>query len=474
MKVLLIASEAVPFIKTGGLADVIGSLPLELRKLGIEARVILPNYGDIPLQFKEKMVLRKKLIITMGWRYHQCSIFELKRDGINFYFIDNDYFFNRSGLYGFYDDAERFAFLCRATLEALPYIDFLPRILHCHDWHTGLVPVFLKARYGSDLFYKDIRTLFTIHNLEYQGLFPLDLLQELLELGDEYFTTEGLEYFGEGSYLKGGLVFADFLSTVSKTYSEEIQGSYYGLSGLLRARRENLVDILNGLDYQSYDPMSDTEIFVPYRNSLAKKRKNKLKLQETLGLPKGENIPVITFINRLVEQKGLDLITDAMEEILSMDLQLIFLGMGLKKYEKFLAGMAWHNPQKLSLNLFYDDSLARKIYAGSDMLLLPSLFEPCGICQLIAMRYGTIPIVRETGGLKYTVQAFDESEMEGNGFTFADFNARDMLSTIKRAVDFYGDKKAWSVLVRNAVKRDYSWSGPAQQYRDLYRHILEI
>lgn len=475
MKVFFVASEAVPFVKTGGLADVIGSLPGALRNLGIDARVILPRYGDIPLEKKRKMKIKKRITVSLGLRFHYCGIWEMEYSGIPFYFIENEYYFERPGLYGFGDDAERFAFFSRAVLESLSHLGFVPQILHCHDWHASLVSVFLKTQSGSNSIFKDIRTVFTVHNLCYQGIFPREVLEELLELGPEYFTMEGLEFYGKGSYLKGGLVFSDFLTTVSETYAWEIQTPVFGekMDGLLRKRSANLRGIRNGLDYQLYDPLRDPEIFVHYRSSLVKKRQNKVKVQEILGLPRQEGIPLIAFINRLVEQKGLDLIVHALDEILVLDLQLVFLGTGEKRYEEILLEKSRAYPEKLAVRLSFDDSLARKIYAGADMFLMPSRFEPCGTGQLIAMRYGTIPIVRETGGLIDTVQPFNEHTGEGEGFTFTDFNAHDMLGAIKRALYFYQQSPLWSRLVKNAVKKNLSWDKPALEYCRLYNSLVE-
>ena len=474
MKVLFVASEAVPFVKTGGLADVMGSLPVELRKLGVDARVILPKYGEIASELREKMVLRTHLAISQGWRYQYFGILEMEHCGVPFYFIDNDFFFNRKGLYGFEDDAERFAFFSGAVLKALPHLDFVPQILHCNDWHTGMLSVFLKIYYQDIPFYKDIKTIFTIHNLGYQGLFPREMLEDLLDLGPEYFTMDGIEFYGQGSYLKAGLAFSDYLTTVSKTYASEIQTRYYGerLDGLLRKRNNELEGILNGIDYNLYDPMSDPEIPVSYRSSLLKKQQNKQILQQSLGLPQSTDIPMIAFVNRLVEQKGLDLIMHVIPDILSLDVQVVILGDGEKKYQRFFQSIVKQYPHNFSFNFNFNDSLARKIYAASDMFLMPSLYEPCGIGQLIAMRYGSIPIVRETGGLKDTVIPFTASNGKGNGFSFRSFNAHDMLFTIRKAVNLYKNKQTWGRLVKNAVDMDYSWKKPAQQYLELYQRLL--
>ncbi|HHU76325.1 MAG TPA: glycogen synthase GlgA [Firmicutes bacterium] len=476
MEVLFVASECSPFIKTGGLSDVVGSLPSELIKLGVDARVIIPKYKDIPAALLGKATFVKSITVSLGWRFQHCGIEQLKHNGITYYFLENEYYYNRSGIYGFDDDAERFAFFCRAVLEALPSLDFRPGILHCHDWHTGLISVFLKTHYRSEPFYQNIRTLFTIHNLHYQGNFPIELLEELLDLGPEYFNADTLEFYGRGSYLKGGLVFSDLLNTVSRSYAEEIQTPYFGaeLDGLLRKRSDNLVGILNGIDYTLYDPMKDDHIYFPFRSSLPKKRANKVKLQESLGLPPGEEIPMLAFVNRLVEQKGLDLIGHVLEEILDLGLQLVILGTGEEKYQRFFGEAAARYPQKMVALFQFDEPLARKIYAASDLFLLPSRFEPCGLTQLIALRYGSIPIVRETGGLKDTIVPFDAGSRKGNGFTFSSYNAHDLLFVIQEAISLYKNKELWGTLVNNAVTSDFSWKGSAQEYRALYGRLLEM
>lgn len=474
MKVLFVASEAVPFVKTGGLADVIGTLPLELRKQGIDTRLILPKYGEIAAQYQNKMVLEDTLSIKLGQKYYQGALLKMEYDGVPCYFIEQDYLFKRKGIYGFEDDAARFAFFSSFVLEILPRLDFHPQILHCHDWHTGMVSFLLKTRYSYMQYYKKIRTLFTIHNLGYKGLFPSKTLADLLAIEPQQFTINGIDFLGQGSCLKGGLVFSDYITTVSKTYAREIQTPFYGegLDGVLRKRSNQLQGILNGLDYQHYNPLSDPEIFVPFRYSFEKKLENKLKLQKILGLFQDREIPLIAFINRLVKQKGLDLISQVVEELLGMKIQLVFLGHGEKKYEHFLQQLADNYPDRVSANIIFDDALARKIYAASDMFLMPSLYEPCGISQLIAMSYGSAPIVRETGGLKDTVKPFDERNEEGNGFSFTNYDAREMLSTVKKAVNLYRDRRIWSRLMKNAVETDYSWQKPAREYLELYRRML--
>lgn len=474
MKVLFIATEAVPFAKTGGLADVIGSLPGELRKQGVDARVIMPGYSQIPPELREKMVSLKKVTVNLGWRYQYCELTKLEHEGVPYYFVNNDYYFQRDGLYGFSDEAERFAFFSRAVLQSIPCMDFVPQVLHCHDWHTGPVSIFLRTHYSENPFYREMVTIFSVHNLFYQGLFPREVLGDILDLGGEYFTPDRLEFYGKVSYLKGGLVFSDHITTVSPTYAREIQTAYFGrgLEGLLKQRSESLSGIINGIDKRSFNPATDPHIFVKYRNALGKKQANKLMLQEQLGLAQDEAVPLVAFINRLVEQKGLDLIIHVMDEIMELGIQFVLLGTGEQGYESLLREAAERFPGKLSVNTFFDDTLARRIYAASDFFLIPSLYEPCGIGQLIALRYGSIPVVRETGGLNDTVFPYDEETGKGNGFTFANYNAHDMLYTLERALAVYHDKKAWEILVKKALQENHGWEQPAREYKELYERLV--
>lgn len=474
MKILFAASEAVPFAKTGGLADVIGSLPGELNNLGADVRVIMPKYGDIPLKYKDKMVLKKNLTIFMGWEYFKTDIYELEFDSTTFYFVESEKYFNRSGIYGFGDEVERFTFFAHAVLEALPHLGFKPQILHCHDWHAGPISLFLKTHYKDNEYYKDIRTVYTIHNLSYQGIFPTEVLRVLFNLGDEYFTHESIEFYGQGSFMKAGLVYSDYITTVSKTYAQEIQTPYYGerLDGLLRHRKDVLVGILNGIDCKLYNPRTDKNIFYKYKDSLIKKQKNKLKLQQLLGLPRKAETPMIALVSRLVEQKGLDLVIQILDEVLAMDVQFIVLGTGQKQYEQHLYNVSKAYPDKMYAQFVFDDSLARKIWAGSDLFMMPSRFEPCGLCQLIALRYGSIPIVRETGGLKDTVKQFNPQTGEGNGFTFSSYDPRDLLNVTKKAVELYKDKKSWQLVSKNAMASDFCWRKSANEYLNLYNQLV--
>ncbi|NOU97057.1 glycogen synthase GlgA [Paenibacillus sp. LMG 31456] len=473
MKVLFAASEAVPFAKTGGLADVIGSLPKELVKQGLDVRVILPKYEDIPAQFTQQMETVASFTLQMGWRQLYCGILKLVHEGITFYFVDNEMYYRRRGCYGYGDDAERFAFFCRAVLDALPHIDFIPDVIHCHDWQTGMIPVLYRAHFSWQPQYEHIKTVMTIHNLKYQGVFGKEQFKDYFALGDEHLGGYALELFGGASFMKGGLLYSDIITTVSPTYAEEIQTPYFGeyLDGLLRSQQHRLYGIVNGIDYEEFDPMTDPRLEVNYRDSVVKKQQNKMKLQERLGLPVNKDIPLIALVTRLVDQKGLSLVDRVIEDLLSLEAQWVILGTGDHRYEQLFRWAADRYPDKLSANITFNEPLARQIYASSDLFLMPSEFEPCGIGQLIAMRYRSIPIVRETGGLKDTVASFDESTGEGTGFSFTHYNAHDMLYTVQRAVNLYNDPEAWKTIWSNIKKKDFSWRKSAQQYAALYNNL---
>lgn len=475
MKILFAAAEAHPFIKTGGLADVIGALPKALKNAGVDIRVILPKYRGIPEKYVEKMEHIAVVNVPVGWRSQYCGIERIVHDGIPIYFIDNEYYFGaRDGIYGYMDDGERFAFYNRAVLECLPAIDFQPDVLHCHDWHAAVVPMLLDGHYRHDPFYSKIRTVFTIHNLLYQGVFPYEVLDGLLGLDSSYFN--GVEYYGNINFMKGGIVFSDHVTTVSPTYAQEIRTAYYGygLEGLLESRSDRLTGIVNGIDTKSYNPANDPHIFSRYRTNLIKKTENKLGLQQELGLPIAPHIPMVAMVTRLVDSKGLDLITRILDELLYYDdIQFVLLGTGDEIYERWFREAAWRYPTKLSSQILFNDALSRKMYAGSDLFLMPSKFEPCGISQLLALRYGSIPVVRETGGLNDTVQPYNEVTGQGNGFTFSDYNAHDMMFTLRRAVSYYHKPEHWKQVTKNAFSGDYSWNVSAQQYIDIYKKITE-
>lgn len=477
MNILFAVSEAFPLAKTGGLGDVGGSLPAALKEQNIDARVIMPRYSAIPVDLQEQIEHVATFKVELSWRKIQCNLSRLHYNEVYYYLIDNEYYFNRENLYGYWDDAERFAFFSKAVLESLTKLgDFQPDIIHCNDWHTSLIPLIMKENYGNNPFYFDIRTLFTIHNLKHQGIFSAEVFEDVLGLGGHVSAWEKLEFHGGINYMKSALLSADYITTVSQTYADEILHPYFGeqLDGVLRTRIDNLCGILNGLDTQKYNPQDDPNLVVNYRSSLCKKEENKKHLQELLNLPVRTDLPVIAMISRLVDQKGLDLLAHVLEEILSMDLQLIVLGTGDKKYEEMFEHFAAKYPHKIAVQLMFNEVLAHKMYAGSDILLMPSQFEPCGLAQMIAMRYGTIPIVRETGGLKDSVNPYNEYTGEGNGFTFANYNAHELLFTIQRAVRFfYDDKVAWKGLAENARKSDFSWAKSAKKYGELYQSLMQ-
>lgn len=471
LRVLYVTSEAVPFVKTGGLADVAASLPKELRKLGIDIRVVIPKYKNISEEFKINMTVLKEINVPVGWRNQYCGIQYLEHDGVPYYFIDNEYYFKRDDIYGFYDDGERFAFFDRAVLEMIENIDFKPDIIQCNDWHTGMIIPLLGAHYREKSFYRGIKTIFTIHNLKYQGVFPREILGDLFNLGSEYFSIDSLEFYGGVSFMKGGINYADVITTVSESYAKEIQGLDFGekLDGLLRKRNKDLYGIINGIDYEIYNPEKDPDIFLNYTvDSLENKEANKLKLQELLKLPEQKDVPLIGMVSRIDKMKGFDLLVHIIEELLSLDIQLVVLGTGDPYFEAILKDLANKYNERLSAKIMFSTSLAQKIYAGCDMFLMPSMFEPCGLSQLIALRYGTIPIVRETGGLKDTVKSYNEFTEEGNGFSFSCYNAQDMLFTIKRALGFYKDKDKWTKIITNAMNGEYSWNNAAHMYEKLY------
>ncbi len=472
MKVLFVSAEVHPFIKTGGLADVAFALPKALCQESVDTRVILPKYSDIPLDFSGKMSFEASFTVAVGWRNQYCGLYSLVYEGVTYYFIDNEYYFKRPGCYGYYDDGERFSFFCRAVLEAVFRMDgFRPDIIHCNDWHTGLIPVMFRDSYDQSPVLAGTRMVYTIHNLKYQGIFPPGMLEDVCGLSMRYYTEDKLKYKDGISFMKGGIVFADMVTTVSETYAEEIQDPYYGegLDGLLREKSYKLTGITNGIDYDVCNPLTDPDLSVNYSwRSIGRKRENKLDLQEELCLPSNPDVPVVGFISRLVKQKGIDLITCVMEEILKLDLQFVVLGSGDSAYQDFFEYYASSYPGKVAVYIGFDSGLASKIYAGSDLFLMPSLFEPCGIGQMVAMRYGSVPIVRETGGLKDTVIPFNEYTLEGNGFSFRNFNAHEMLEIIKYALSQYKNEERWKQLVKNAMRTNHDWKVQARKYVELY------
>lgn len=475
MKILYVAAEAVPFAKTGGLADVAGSLPKALKADGVDVRVIMPKFGKIPEAYRNAMEHVYDGELPVAWRKKYVGLDKYELDGVTYYFVDNEEYFNREGFYGYDDDAERFSFFSRAVLDLLPAMDFWPDVIHTNDWHAGLVNVFLKLEHMGDARYERIKTVYTIHNLKYQGVFPKDVMPDVLGLDWKYFNNGDLEFYDAVNFMKGGIIYADAVTTVSKTYAKEIQYPYFGehLDGLLRSREQDLSGIVNGIDYSVYNPRTDKYIFETYdEESLDRKLDNKTELQKSLGLPERRNVPLIAIVSRLVEPKGMDLVVRMMDEILQHeDIQLVVLGTGEKRYEDWFKGLAWRYPKKVSVNIYFSNELAQRIYAGADIFLMPSNYEPCGIGQLIALRYGTIPVVRQTGGLKDTVQQYNKYTQEGNGFVFDNYNAHEMMYALKRALSFYGNYEIWHKIQLNAVQSDFSWKRSAKEYEALYKRL---
>ena len=476
MKVLFAASEAHPFIKTGGLGDVMGALPQSLTELGVEARVVIPKYKNIKDELKQNLQFIKWFTVPVGWRNQYCGVFQYKYKDVVYYFIDNEYYFNRDGLYGYYDDGERFAFFNRAVLEFIKEIDWKPDIINCNDWQTGMVPVLLNLEYKNNEFYSNMKTVFSIHNLLFKGSFVPNVLPELFGYDYMPLTNGSVELNGSVSFLKGGINYSDQITTVSNTYAEEIKTQQYGegLDGLLRCKSDFSKGIVNGIDYEEFDPEKDNLIFKNFTwDSISDKVENKLSLQKELGLPQRAETPMIGLISRLTHQKGCDLIVSIIDRLLQKDIQFVVLGTGDYWYEETFKNLQYRYPDKVSANIKFDNSLAHKIYAATDMFLMPSLFEPCGLGQLIALRYGSIPIVRETGGLKDTISPYNKYTGIGNGFGFKNFNSNELMQIIEYALTIYDDKDAWNNIIRQAMDSDNSWEKSAMQYKLLYEDVVK-
>lgn len=472
MKVLYATSEALPFIASGGLGDVAGSLPHALRKRLIGCRVVLPMYDTIKQELKDTMKFITHISVPVAWRRQYCGIFEAKYNGVIYYLIDNQYYFKRDTIYGHYDDAERFAFFSRAVLEIIPYIDFKPDIIHCNDWQTALTPVYYSAMYANSPGYENIKTIFTIHNIQYQGVYGKELLEDVLGIPADKASL--LEYDGCINFMKGAIECADKVTTVSPSYADEILDPWYshGLDSILNERRYKLSGILNGIDTVGYDPATDKCIKANFSaDDVSGKKIDKEELQKEMGLPVKPGVPVIGMVTRLVSHKGLDLVKGILDELLATsEMQLVVLGSGDYEYESYFRWIAEKYPDKVGLRIGFVPELARKIYAGADMFLMPSKSEPCGLSQMVALRYGTVPIVRETGGLRDSIT--DCGDGKGNGFTFKSYNAHDMLDAIRRALTLYynGD---WNELVLRALNCDFSWGRSANAYIRLYKETLK-
>ena len=478
--ILFVASEGVPFIKTGGLADVVGSLPKDIDKEYYDVRVIIPKYSCMKQEMKDRMEYVTSFYMDFDWKSMYVGIMKAEVDGVIYYFIDNEDMFNTYKPYT--DDAlfeiRRFSFFSKAALSALPTIGFRPDLIHCHDWQTGLVPVYLKERFQENEFYRGIKTVMTIHNLRFQGKWNVQDVESITGLSGYYFTPDKLEAYKDANLLKGGIVYADAVTTVSPTYAQEIRTQFYGegLDGILNARANDLRGIINGIDYTDFSPDNDKYIAKPYTVETFRRNKvkNKTELQRELGLAEDPKCFMIGIVSRLTDQKGFDLIAYVMEEMLSRDaIQVVVLGTGEERYENMFRYFDEKYSDKLAANIYYSEELSHKIYAASDAFLMPSLFEPCGLSQLMSLRYGTLPIVRETGGLKDTVEPYNEYAGTGTGFTFTNYNAHEMMATVRYAEKiFYDKKREWNRMVERAMKQDFSWKVSAGKYQEMYDWLI--
>ena len=473
LKVLYAASEARPFIASGGLADVAGSLPGALCDAGVDCRVILPLYSDIPGDWKAKMEFITCFTVNLAWRRLYCGVFQAKVGKVTYYFVDNEYYFKRGGIYGFYDDAERFAYFSKAILDVIGAVGFKPDVINCNDWQTALVPVYYHLYYRWYEGYDNIKTVFTIHNIQYQGKYGTELLDNVLGISQA--DSRILEYDNCVNFMKGAIQTADRVTTVSPTYAQEILDPWYsyGMDRILKQEQWKLSGILNGIDTVLYNPAADPVIYAKFdAKHLEKKEENKKKLLESLGLPYEPEKPLIGMVTRLTGHKGVDLVQYIFDIMMERrDIQMVILGSGEAGYENFFRQMQARYPQNVCAIIGFFADRAKQIYAGCDMFLMPSQSEPCGLAQMVALRYGTIPIVRATGGLKDSI--IDYGEENGNGFTFKTYNAHDMNGAIERAKGlYYGEKGLWKDLVVHAMGCDFSWKASAQKYLDVYQSVL--
>ncbi len=475
LKVLFVASECAPFVKTGGLADVVGALPAVLKKKGVDVRVMLPLYSAIGQQYRSQMHYITNFYVPMGWRSQYCGIMTMEKDGVIYYFLDNEYYFGRGYIYGEAnnEEGERFAFFSKAALDALRHINFYPDVLHAHDWQAAMTIALLRMQYSNIWEYRDIATMYTIHNLRYQGIFGWEHMNDILNIDKSSFNMDTIEYFKDVNFTKGALSFADAITTVSPTYAQEIQTAQYGenLDGLLRKRSWDVHGILNGIDEDLFDPATDKHI--PFNFTAADisgKAKCKEALRTEFWLDKDDS-PLVGIVTRFTGQKGLDIIEYAIEALMEKGIQLAVLGSGDTRYEHLFSWASWRYGGRIAARLTYSNSIANRIYAGSDMFLMPSQFEPCGLAQMIALRYGTLPIVRETGGLKDSIAPYNKFTGEGLGFTFTNYNHIDMLGAVDRAIEAYRNPEAWSGLVQNAMNAHFTWDISADEYINLYNKV---
>ena len=472
MKILFVASEARPFIASGGLADVAGSLPKALCDSGNECRVVIPLYKNIPQQFREKMEFVRNFNVPLAWRNQYCGVFKMCHQGVVYYFLDNEYYFKRDNLYGYYDDAERFAFFSKASMEMLNYIDYDPDIVHTNDWHTALVPVYLNTFYRSIPKYHDIKTVFTIHNIQYQGQYGMEIAWDVLGIPE--YQHPILEYNGCLNMMKAAIVQVNVVNTVSPSYAVEIHDPWFshGLDPILNMKGNRVIGILNGIDVAANDPKTDQDIYKNYDiKTLEDKKVNKAELMKEMGLEPNEDRMLIGMVTRFASHKGLDLVKYIFDDLMRDNVSVVVLGSGEKVYEDFFREMQYRYAGRMSVKIGFLPALSKKIYAGADVFLMPSKSEPCGLAQMVAARYGPLPIVRETGGLKDSIH--DMGTENGNGFTFKTYNAHDMLGAIQRAEGLYGNKPLWKDAMTAAMSSDFSWDKSAGEYVRMYQMIMQ-
>lgn len=475
-KILFVGSEATPYASTGGLGDVLGSLPAALKKErgdDIDIRVVIPMYTSISDSEREKMEKVCEFTVNLSWRQQYCGVWKCEKNGVIYYFIDNEYYFKRSSMYGSFDDGERYAFFCKAVLEMMPHIGFFPDILHAHDWQSALTVIYLKRKYRYFEEYSHMKAVYTIHNIEYQGIYGFEILSDVfcLDSWDRYIV----EYDGCINLTKGAIVCCDKLTTVSPNYANEIQTEYYssGLHYILAMNRDKITGIINGIDYDYYNPETDPELRRHYNaENQLQKSANKSELQKIFGLPERRDVPVVAMISRLASHKGFDLVKRILEEMVTCeDIQFVLLGTGERDFEDYFSYMSRKYPDRVGVKLAFDKALAKQIYAGADMFLMPSKSEPCGLAQMISSRYGTVPIVRETGGLYDTIKPYNPEDKTGNGITFKTYNAHDMYDAVRRAAELFKNKRQWKALRTNAMTTDFSWNSSAKKYFEMYDNL---
>mgnify|MGYP000535015552 FL=1 len=475
MNILYVTSEAVPFCKTGGLADVAGSLPQSLAANGDRVSVILPLYQSVADAWRDRLHFERYTYVRLAWRSLYCGLFSYERQGVTWYFVDNEQYFKRPELYGYYDDGERFAFFCRAVTELLPLLPEKPDVVHCNDWQTALVPIYIHDEAVREEFYKSVRTVITVHNIEYQGRYGRETVEDLFGLDAGWFTGGTLAFDGDVNLLKGAIVTADAVTAVSPTYAQELKYAYFahGLESVMQMVEGKLHGVLNGIDMERYDPASDPNLTANYSlRRMAGKAKDKAALQRMMGLAERKDTPVVAMVSRLVSHKGLDLVCETLDYFMEKDMQLVVLGKGDGKYESFFSWAQAKYPGRVAVHLGYSESLAMQIYAGADLFLMPSKSEPCGLSQMIAMRYGAVPIVRSTGGLADTVKSCQVGQSDGTGYLFGDYDAGAMLSVIGQATGLYrGDRAGFDTVRQRGMTEDFSWTRSADSYRHIYENL---